>query len=65
MATVAKALTRSEIRALTADLRAMLARIESGELDATTAMRYRLEGALAVIEVIQGRSARFDATSET
>jgi len=37
----------------------MLDRVEGGDLDATTAMRYRIEGALAVIEVIQGRSAQF------
>jgi len=52
-------LTRAEVAALSEDLRQMLDRVEGGDLDATTAMRYRIEGALAVIEVIQGRSAQF------
>jgi hypothetical protein len=61
---MSRALTRSEMTALTGDLRAMLERIEVGELDATPAMRHRIEGALAVLDVVQGRSARFDTGSE-
>lgn len=51
-----RTMTRSEIAALAADLARMLAQVESGELDATTAMRHRIEGAVAVLEAIQGRS---------
>ena len=53
-----KPLNRAEVAALADDLRRMLAKIEAGDLDATTAMRHRVEGALAVLEVVQGRSAR-------
>jgi hypothetical protein len=35
----------------------MLATIESCDIDATTAMRHRIEGALAGLEVVLGRSA--------
>jgi hypothetical protein len=52
-------LTRAEVAALSEDLRQMLDRVQGGDLDATTAMRYRIEGALAVIEVIQGHSGQF------
>jgi hypothetical protein len=63
--TMSRPLSRAEVAALTDDLREMLATIEAGNLDATTAMRYRIEGALAVLEVVQGRAARFDAGWET
>ena len=53
---MAKPLTRSEIEALAADLKSMLARIEAGELEATTTMRHRIEGALIVLEVVQGHA---------
>jgi hypothetical protein len=56
--TMSKALSRAEIAALADDLRTMLATIEAGDLDATTAMRHRIEGALAVLDVVQGRSSR-------
>ena len=51
-------LNRAEVTALAEDLKRMLATIEGGEIDATTAMRYRIEGALAVLEVVLGRSPR-------
>lgn len=55
-------LSRAKVAALADDLRRMLATIEAGDLDATTAMRHRIEGALAVLEVVQGRSARLSST---
>jgi len=55
---MSKPLNRSEVTALADDLRRMLALIESGDLDATTAMRHRIEGALAGLEVVLGRSPR-------
>jgi hypothetical protein len=51
-----KALTRAEVAALASDLRAMMDRIEAGDLDATIAMRHRIEGAIAVLDTIQGRA---------
>jgi hypothetical protein len=62
---VPKPLTASQVQALTDDLRAMLDRIEAGDLVATAAMRHRIEGAIAVLDVVQGRAARFEAGSET
>jgi hypothetical protein len=56
---VTRSLTRAEVIALAADLREMLAKIESGELDATAAMRHRIEGAIAVLDVVQGRAPNF------
>jgi hypothetical protein len=41
----------------------MLDRIEAGELDATAAMRHRIEGVLAVLDVVQGRAERFHPES--
>lgn len=61
---MSRPLTRAEVAALAADLRAILERIEAGDLDATTAMRYRLEGAIAVLDVIQGRIAQFQLPPE-
>jgi len=57
---VNRTLTAAEITALAADLNAMLDRIEAGDLDASIAMRHRIEGALAVLDVVQGRAARFE-----
>ena len=59
-----RSLTRSEVAALAADLRETLERIEAGELDATAGMRHRIEGALAILDVIQGRVARFQPEAE-
>lgn len=61
---MSRPLTHSEVAALAMDLRAMLERIEAGELDATAAMRHRIEGAIAVLDVIQGRVARFQPEAE-
>ena len=61
---MSRSLTRAEITALTADLQTMLAKIESGELDATVAMRHRIEGAIAVLAVVQGRSTSFLLAAE-
>jgi transcription elongation GreA/GreB family factor len=61
---MSRSLNRSEVAALAADLRAMMDRIEAGDLDATAAMRHRIEGALAVLEVVQGRAVRFEAPNE-
>ena len=62
-----KPLSRVEVAALADDLRKMLASIEAGDLDATTAMRHRIEGALAALEVVLGHSAglAFDLPSQS
>ena len=52
-------LTRPEVAALAADLRTMLDRIEAGDLDASVSMRHRIEGAIAVLDVVQGRAKSF------
>lgn len=54
---MATALTRKQITALATELRTMLDKIEAGDLDATTAMRHRIEGALTVLDVVLGRAA--------
>jgi hypothetical protein len=66
VAVVTRSLTRPEIASLAADLRAMLHRIESGELDATPPMRNRIEGAVAALEAVLGNRASlgFDLNAE-
>jgi len=53
---VSRPLSESQVEALADDLRAMLAKVDSGDLDASAAMRYRIEGAIAALDVVQGRS---------
>jgi len=55
---MATTLTRKQIAALAAEFRTMLDKIEAGDLDATTSMRYRIQGAVAVLDVALGRSTR-------
>jgi predicted transcriptional regulator len=62
---VCPALTREQVASLADDLRSFLGRIEAGDLDATVAMRHRIEGAIAVLDVAQGRVAEFEKGSET
>ena len=64
MSDMADALTLAQVQALADDLRSLLDKVEAGDLDATTAMRYRLQGAVAVLEVVQGRGARFEPEAE-
>lgn len=51
-----RALTKGEILSLTDEIRRLLSAINSGDLQASVAMRHRLEGALTVLQVIQGQS---------
>jgi hypothetical protein len=48
-------LTRAEVADLADRLRALLGQIDAGNLDATRAMRYRLEGAIAALDAALGR----------
>ena len=47
-------LTRDEVSALASDLRALLARIDAGDLTASTAVRYRLQGAVVALGAASG-----------
>jgi hypothetical protein len=48
------ALTRGEIRELADRLRDLIATVDNGEMSATTAMRYRLQGAVMALEAVLG-----------
>jgi hypothetical protein len=61
---MSKPLSRSEVNAFADDLRKMLAAIDAGHLVATAATRHRIEGAIAVIDAVQGRAARFPTDSD-
>lgn len=50
--------SRADLVRLADDLVAMRALIEEGALDSTPAMRHRIEGAIAALEVALGRSPR-------
>ena len=43
-----------QIAEMVESLRRLLALVDSGEMTATTATRYRLEGALAALEAVTG-----------
>ncbi len=55
-----KPLTRAEIAALAADLRTMRDQIEAGHLAGSTALKHRIEGAVAVLNVVLGRAASLE-----
>jgi len=55
MGTMPRALKRSEIEELANSLQSLLTLVESGEMDATAATTYRLEGALRVLDIVLGR----------
>jgi hypothetical protein len=50
-------LTNEEIRKLAEALAGLLNRIRTGELVASTAMSYRLEGALTALQAVLGESS--------
>jgi hypothetical protein len=58
MPEVTRALTKIEISSLAEEMRRLLSAIESGDLEASVAMRYRLEGAITVLQVVTGESNR-------
>ena len=47
-------MTRGDVEALADAIAALLAKVESGELAATTPMRHRLEGALVALRAVLG-----------
>ena len=52
---MSSALTKPQIDDLARSLTEMLAKIESGDLDASVGMRHRIEGAIAALDAVQGR----------
>jgi len=54
---MARALKRSEIEELARSLQGLLELVESGEMDASAAATYRLEGAVRVLDIVLGREA--------
>jgi len=63
---VTRALTKDEISSLAEEMRRLLSAIESGDLEASVAMRYRIEGAITVLQVVTGESNRkgFDIAND-
>lgn len=55
MSATHRPLTRAETVDLAARIGELLSTIAAGDLDATAATTYRLEGALAVLDVVAGR----------
>lgn len=53
-----RSLSVADIEALAEQTEALLRRIGSDELTASTATKYRLEGALAALEAVLGRSSQ-------
>jgi hypothetical protein len=53
----AHALTRSEIAELADRLRGLIAMVDNGEMSATTAMTYRLQGAVVALDAVLGRES--------
>jgi hypothetical protein len=51
------ALTRGEIGELADRLRGLIAMVDNGEMTASTAMRYRLEGAAVALEAVLGQDS--------
>jgi hypothetical protein len=50
----ARPLTRGEISELADRLRGLIAMVDNGEMSASTAMRYRLQGAVVALEAVLG-----------
>ncbi len=60
-----RSLTRGEIGELADRLRGLIAMTEDGEMTATTAMTYRLEGAVAALDaVLRHDSSLLDSFGE-
>ena len=53
---VARPLTRREITELGNRLRGLIAVVDEGEMTATTAMTYRLQGAVTALDAVSGSS---------
>jgi hypothetical protein len=53
----ARPLTRGEIAELADRLRGLITMIEADEMSATTAMTYRVQGAVTALEALQGDEA--------
>lgn len=56
-------LSVADVEALAEQTAALLQRIAGGELTASTAMRYRLEGALVALEAVLGRPSQHNGNA--
>jgi hypothetical protein len=54
---MAKTLNRNEIMSIADSLLDLKRQIDEGRLDATTAMRYRIDGAIVALDLVLGKSA--------
>jgi len=45
---------------LATNLETLLADIESGQVSGTATMRYRIEGAVTALRIVQGKETRFN-----
>jgi len=50
-------MTGQQLADLADSLRALLARIDAGDLDSSAATRYRLEGAVVALDVVTGKAS--------
>lgn len=60
MAKRRRMLTRSEIVGLSEGLRTLLASVEGGDLDASAALRHRIEGAITALDAVLGSRSSLD-----
>lgn len=53
---MAKPFTRTQVEALVSDLQRLMDQVDAGDLDATIAMRHRIEGAVSALKVALGEA---------
>jgi hypothetical protein len=53
---MAKPLTKSQTEALAKDLQALLNRLKDGDLEASTGMMLRIEGAVKALQIVLGEA---------
>jgi hypothetical protein len=53
---VAQPLTREQTKALIEDLQGLLDRLQNGDLDASSGMLLRIEGAVEALEIVLGEA---------
>jgi hypothetical protein len=57
---MASPLTRSQTAALAKDLQALLHQLDEGDLEASTGMMLRIEGAVKALQIVLGEANRSD-----
>jgi len=53
----ARPLTRTEITELADRLRGLIAMVDNGDMSASTAMSYRMQGAVVALDAVLGRNS--------